>query len=214
MQTRKKSSSKTLNPIKFIFIGLLLLTDCIRGAIINRAECVPEIETHLKENMSDICKMPKAKALCKPLGVPRKWMPQLTQEVADKYFAQKEQAGYRVESGALPADELTPLQNEMHGGVILGIYQSAQKGGKNPCEQEVVVAHDAGKYYIIDGHHRRTACALAGGKQRYRAVHDSVDNVLDDLKHFSGVTYDGTFFKKPSEEKRVQPSQNSFGFIA
>lgn len=133
-----------MNLIKLISMGALLLSGFMRTPAIKldeTNELVSAISDSIKNNQYDICRMLEAKALCKSnLGIPREKMPQLTSDVAEKYYSQKNQTGCQVDSLIVSADQLNPTQSDMHGGAILKLYQQAKQGGADPCKQEILVA--------------------------------------------------------------------------
>lgn len=150
-----------------------------------------DMHQHLQKNVTNACKMAAAKNLCAGnLDVPRKHMPQLSSEVAEKYFAHKQKAGIKISSRQISSHQLFPTQNELHAGSIMSMLKSAKAGTFKPCDNEVIVAQDpvTNKKHIIDGHHRVMACQLTNGRQNIKVIHDSAQNVLQDLQTFDGVT--------------------------
>ncbi len=150
-----------------------------------------DMHQHLQKNVTNACKMAAAKNLCAGnLGVPRKHMPQLSSEVAAKYFAHKQKAGIKIQSRSISSHQLLSTQNELHAGSIMSMLKSAKAGTFKPCDNEVIVAQDpvTANKHIIDGHHRVMACQLTNGRQNIKVIHDSPKNVLQDLQTFDGVT--------------------------
>lgn len=162
------------------------------------------IEQEYQNGVNDVCHMPEAASLCENnLGIPRKSMPQMTHAVAKKFYEARKKQGIRVESMVLLPDQLLPVQNEIIAEKIVDMYNLYQLGAYDPCLHQITVSVHNGENRIIDGHHRAVTCRFTDKKrQQVMAIEDSVTNILEDLKHFDGVTYASAsrnlFFSQPS----------------
>ncbi len=157
---------------------------------INTISVIDDMKKNLKHGQTDVCKMPIAKTLCDGnLNIKRNEMPQLDPDVAERFYAWKLAKGHYLEYKKVQSSELTPTQNELNAKIILSIYESYELGEYAPCNREIPIAFDpnTGKKYIIDGHHGGTACKLTWGSQTVVIIHDSIENILNDLKSFPGV---------------------------
>lgn len=146
---------------------------------------ISDIVQAINDGIDNICQMPTRKALCDGnLGVPRELMPQLSPDILFQYITMKIKQGYEVISTFISPESLMPVENEISAKRVLQLLRKATK--HNPCDHNVLVALGN---KIIDGHHHAFACLFFGGKQKITLILDTIKNILGELQHVEGVTY-------------------------
>lgn len=157
---------KTL--FKTIFIGLLLLGKNVMAA-------------------KDLCQKSNMNGFCQGnLGITRENMPQLEGQVRDAYLLDKLQQGAVIHREQIPAHLLVPVQSEINHDIVINMVKSYKKNTFNPCERQILVAHNGTHYKIMDGHHTCMACRLLGKKQEAIVIFEKNNEVLAELQQFPG----------------------------
>lgn len=140
----------------------------------------------------DICSetQPQPEVCRGNLGIPRAEMPQLKSTTRAAYLDKKAAEGVQIERKAVPAKELTPVQNQLNREKVDQLLDLFVQGEFNPCEKEILVsfANKNNVYYVIDGHHRYAACRIIDGDQKIIAIYENVEQLLKELEEFPGVT--------------------------
>lgn len=143
----------------------------------------------------DLCCIKKITDICQNnLGIPRHDMPQLlTDDVKNSYFSYKMEQGIEILTTSIQALNLTPVQSEINAKVVHDMIESHQNDSFDPCSGElygpilVSSTNETAINYIIDGHHRFSACRLINGTIDVVMIKDSIHNILKELNFFPGV---------------------------
>lgn len=146
----------------------------------------------------NICTIPEYAHMCENnFGIPRKEMPQIEGGVKGdflNFLKNQTETGLNVVRTVIKAPDLTPIQNEMNTGKILGMVKDYKAGKFDPCKEEIlVIVDDKGGNgepvnYVLDGHHRYAACYLLDRQMNVIAIVDQVKKVLNSALSFPGVT--------------------------
>lgn len=153
---------------------------------------VTERVSHLEEvakRTQDLCQDRLLnEGLCKGnLDIPRIKMPQVADDVADNYLETLRSRGVSVQVQTVPASSLTATQNEMNSGKVLGMVKAILNGVEDICKKPILVA----KGWVVDGHHRYAACALAKKDMAITHIDRNIGEVLSNLDTFPGVKVAG-----------------------
>lgn len=138
---------------------------------------------------ADLCQINPP--LCKDnLGIARENMPQLTQDVADKFLHELVTRGVKIESTSMPVGKMKATQREINAEKVNGMVGAVKSGKLNLDHGELIVSKDG---YILDGHHRWAALAMMdpGKEVKVQRVDLDMHSLLaESLKH-PGVTRAG-----------------------
>jgi hypothetical protein len=155
------------------------------------------------ERSADLCKV-NPPVCVGNLGIDRKDMPQLSDEVIPHFLKSYQDKGTSVTKGTEEVGRLKATQGEINAEKVMGMVQAYKDGKFNPADAPIIVSRDG---YVLDGHHRWAALLVADPSNRMKIyrVDTPIQTLLADAKGFKGVTQAG--FGAPS----APPSKKTVG---
>lgn len=124
------------------------------------------------------------------LGIPRKDMPQLADDVIDSFLASFQKKGIKVTKATTPVGQLKATQGEINAEKVNGMANAYKEGSYDPSKKPIIVSKDG---YVLDGHHRWAAMLTMdpGNKMRTYKVDTDIRTLLKEAKSFKGVKQAG-----------------------
>lgn len=129
------------------------------------------------------------------MGIERKDMPQLADDVIPKFLSDLKGKGINVEKGTTPVGQLKATQAEINADKVKGMaqaYREHQKGENDwsPDKKPIIISKDN---YVLDGHHRWAATLHEGpgNKMHTYKVDLPMKDLLKRANNFEGVKQEG-----------------------
>jgi DNA-binding ferritin-like protein len=144
---------------------------------------------------ADLCKINPS--MCHDnLGIERSDMPQIPNDVQDKFLDHLKGNGVKVETLDVKPGQLKATQKEINATKVLGMAQAVKDGKLNLHDRAIVVSADN---YVLDGHHRWGALVLSdpGHTMPIIRVGLPIRQLLKQSLEFPGITT-GQGFAAPS----------------
>lgn len=120
------------------------------------------------------------------LGIPRAEMPQLSDEVVEKFIQAYRDKGIAVTNSTIHVGKLKATQKEINGKKVIGLKKAVENEGLDIKSNPIIVSKDN---YILDGHHR-WATLLVMDPSNEISVHKvdlPIKQILEDAANFEGV---------------------------
>lgn len=134
---------------------------------------------------SDLCKI--SPPVCtKNLGIPRAKMPQLSDEVTDKFIQALRDRGIKIEEGIEHVGNLKATQGEINAEKVTGMITAIGEGKYDPSGKPFIVSRDG---YVLDGHHRWASMLLLDPDNRMKVMKVDMDakDLVNEANSFEGV---------------------------
>lgn len=141
------------------------------------------------EKSADICKV--SPPVCKGnLGIPRKDMPQLPDDVISSFLSDFQKRGVKVTKQSQHVGQLKATQGEINADKAQGMLAAYKEGSYDPSKKPIIVSKDG---YVLDGHHRWAAMLMAGPDHTMRTyqVDTDIRTLLKAADGFKGVKKEG-----------------------
>lgn len=156
-------------------------------------------------SLSDLCQISYYLSICAGnLGIPRKDMPQLSQEKHAGFFSHLlDNHNISTVIMRISPTKLVPAQSEMHYEKVLKYIPKEGDNATSPCNTPIIVSSGdtdpEGKKIlrVIDGHHRYAACRIMGANMTVSAIAARADEVFHHLFNYPGVEKEG--FNAPAK---------------
>jgi hypothetical protein len=154
------------------------------------AETAKKIEAGIGQ-AADICKI--TPPICEGnLGIERKDMPQLPDDVIPGFLQTFQDQGISVTKGTMKVGQLKATQREINADKVKGMADAYRQGKYDPSKQPIIVSRDG---YVLDGHHRWAAMLHdnPGNTMRVYKVDTDIKTLLKAAQNHKGVGYGQTF---------------------
>lgn len=152
---------------------------------------------------ADICKI--TPPICEGnLGIERKDMPQLPDDVIPGFLQEFQDKGISVTKGTMKVGQLKATQKEINADKVQGMAQAKREGKYDPGKQPIIVSKDG---YVLDGHHRWAAMLHddPSNEMRVYKVDTDIRTLLKAAQNHKGVNY-GQGFGAASDIKGKKPA--------
>lgn len=140
---------------------------------------------------SDICKINPP--ICEGnLGIERKDMPQLKDDVIPGFLKSFQDQGVSVTKGTMKVGQLKATQKEINAEKVTGMAAAKRRGEYDPGKAPIIVSKDG---YVLDGHHRWAAMLHddPGNEMRVYKVDTDIKTLLKAAQNHKGVEHGQSF---------------------
>lgn len=139
------------------------------------------------QQAADICKI--TPPICHGnLGIERKDMPQLPDDVVPGFLKTFQDKGIKVTKDSMKVGQLKATQKEINADKVMGMAQAKKEGKYDPGKQPIIVSRDG---YVLDGHHRWAAMVHDDPNNTMRVfrVDTDIKTLLHAAQNHEGVNY-------------------------
>ena len=164
----------------------------------DHAGVAKKLEAGIKQS-ADICKI--TPPICHGnLGIERKDMPQLPDDVIPSFLKKFQDRGVSVKKGTMAVGQLKATQKEINAEKVMGMVNAYREGSYDPSKKPIIVSKDG---YVLDGHHRWASMLHddPGNKMRVYQVDTDIKTLLKEANNHEGVSQ--ADFSAPSDMKNA-----------